>query len=106
MSTAKRNKVRDSCYECADKCETCVQNGFKTTRMKDCIKICLVCKAICLACGDMVESLHVKESCKLCAKACQDCYEECAQHNNSACQACASACVSCKKLCLNLASSF
>ena len=106
MSTAKRNQCRCACYTCADKCEACVQNGFKTTRMKECIKICLVCKAISLACGDMVESMHVKESCKLCVKACQDCYDEGIQHSNAACQDCAKACIACKKKCLDLAASF
>ena len=106
MSTAKRNQCRDACYDCADKCETCIQAGFKTTRMKECIKICLVCKAICLATGDMVESIHVKESCKLCAKACQDCYEECSQHQHKECQACAASALACKKKCLELAASF
>ncbi len=62
------------------------------------------CAALCYAAAQIMrlDSSYAKELCKLCAKACRACVEECGKHKDQHCEECAEACKRCAKLCQSM----
>ncbi|MEO7045501.1 MAG: four-helix bundle copper-binding protein [Ferruginibacter sp.] len=94
----------EACLKCAAICNHCASSCTKEEDVKmmaKCIQLTMECAAICYAAAKLMSlgSDKVKEICRLCAKMCDACAEECKNHQNEHCRECAEACTYCADEC-------
>jgi len=73
--------------------------------MADCIRLDMECSALCYSAAQLMSlgSDKAKEVCMICARACDECGNECGKHKTDHCQACAAACKACAEECKKMA---
>lgn len=89
------------CQGACNYCFNACLNEKDVMMMKECIRLDKECAEICgLTMALVASSSKVsKEMLQLCAKACQNCADECKKHHNDHCQECAKVCQECAKAC-------
>lgn len=96
----------DACLNCAAVCQHCASMDLKESgsHMKHCAQLDMECAAACYAAAQLMSlgSEHAKEMCRLCAKICIACAEECEKHDDEHCRECAAACRKCAAECGNM----
>lgn len=108
MAHQKYAECIKACYECAAACDHCATACLSEpdpANMADCIRTDLDCAQMCrFAAAVMARgSDFAEEVCRLCAKMCKKCGDECAQHDHDHCKACAEACLACAEECRKMA---
>jgi len=98
----------EACMACLRACNECFDACLReehTGRMAECIRLDRECAEICsLAISAMTRnSPFTKEICKLCARICEACGNECSKHDHDHCRTCAEACFACAKACAAMA---
>ena len=97
-----------ACYSCFVACERCAAECLKerdVNMLANCIKLDLVCAAICKTTGEALSlgSEFSHKLCQLCADICVACAEECEQHDAMThCKECAEECRKCSEACLDM----
>jgi len=73
--------------------------------MARCVQLDMECAALCYSAAQLMSlgSDKAEELCRLCADKCNECAEECRQHNNDHCRECADACYQCAEACMQMA---
>jgi len=107
----ENNQYKDcikACLKCAMACEVCAAACLreeKVQMMTRCIELDRDCADICRLAATLMarQSDYVKEFCRLCAKVCRDCAEECGRHQVEHCQRCAEMCCACAEECEKMA---
>jgi hypothetical protein len=107
MSHEKYKSCIEACQHCVITCINCAAMDLKeehVNHMTRCIRLDLECAAICQASAQLMTlgSAHAHEHCRLCAKLCTECAEECEKHDNAHCKLCAEACRKCAAECLKM----
>ncbi|TFY99496.1 four-helix bundle copper-binding protein [Ramlibacter rhizophilus] len=97
-----------ACNACAVACHHCAAACLQEPDVKSmarCIALDMDCAQICqLAAAFMAGgSEHAAETCRLCARICRSCGDECGQHEADHCQQCAEACRHCAEACERMA---
>lgn len=94
------NECRATCEYCADAC----LSTNSPEHMVDCIRLDNVCARICEATASVlsVTFSDYDDLVSYCARICEQCAEECAQHEHDHCQLCARNCLACAAACKNL----
>ena len=103
----------ESCIACAQSCTACADACLGETSVAHlvrCIRLNLDCADICGVTGRMLsrqtepEWLLNRLQLEACARACQVCGDECAQHSSmhEHCRVCADACRECQQACERL----
>lgn len=98
----------DACLACAAVCNHCASECTKEDDVKmmaKCISLDMQCAAICASAAQLMSlgSEHAKAMCKICAEACEACYQECSKHDHKHCQECAALCKACAEECRKMA---
>ena len=104
MLSQKEIECLRACNDCAVACLQCFSaclNEDQPKQMARCMALDLECADICsLAAASIARQGPQREAiCALCAKACQACSTECAQHDMDHCKKCADACKLCATAC-------
>ena len=91
---------------CQAKCNYCFNACLKEEDVKmmvRCIKLDKECAEICSITLSQIasDSEFKREILQLCAKACEECANECKKHSYPHCQKCAAACEECAEACRN-----
>lgn len=73
--------------------------------MARCIQLDMECSAICYTAAQLMSigSSKAEEICRICAKICDECGNECGQHQTEHCQECAEICHHCAEECRKMA---
>lgn len=73
--------------------------------MARCIQLDMECAAICYAAAQLMSlgSESAKGICQICADICEECGNECGQHQTDHCQQCAVVCKKCAEECRAMA---
>lgn len=99
-------KLIEKLGNCQAKCNYCFNACLEEDDVKmmvKCIKLDKECAEICALTLFSVASKSslYKEVVQLCAKACEECAEECRKYPDQHCQECAKACQECANACKN-----
>jgi uncharacterized protein DUF326 len=72
--------------------------------LMDCIELCFYCADVCMFVSKHLscDSKRVKEFCDYSAKVCEDCANECENHEMHHCKKCAMVCRECSRVCREL----
>ena len=91
----------EACRKCIADCQYCLLQMSGRESKNDCPLCCILCIESCSAALQflMADSQYAKEYCNICAKVCQWCAEQCAQHDHKHCEDCANSCVKCMEEC-------
>ena len=103
---AEYQSCLDACVDCLIDCKVCLAKMAGMKSMNDCPYCCIQCIATLEATISLLaaESDLSKEQCAVCAKACQFCAEQCAEHTDHAhCQKCAESSRRCAEECRRMA---
>jgi len=97
----------DACNRCATACSQCVSSCLQNENLEmltKCIRLALDCADICqMAVQYMARnSAYAEEACRLCARICDACGEECRKHDMDYCHECAGACFECAEICRSM----
>lgn len=98
-----------SCIECFIACEACLTTSLQSKEAKEmaaCIQLERQCADMCKTAVSLMlhQSTHAQRLCEMCIKACQQCAQECAKHNNHAYyRHCMRACEQCAQECEKVA---
>ena len=103
MGYHEYRKCIDACLQCAAVCNHCASACLtedNVQMMARCIQLDMECAALCYTAAQLMSlgSEKAKEICSLCAKACNDCADECEKHEHEHCKECADACRFCAML--------
>ena len=94
----------EACLRCASICNHCASSCTQEEDVKmmaRCIQLDMECAAICYAAAQLMSmgSAQAMEICRICARVCQACGDECAQHDMQHCRECAEICFRCAEEC-------
>ena len=96
----------DNCFEAAQACEWCADACLdEDMDMSRCIRLCRdVADLTTMHARFMVRnSGYHAELAAICADACEECREECEQHDHDHCQLCADVLAECEETCRSMA---
>jgi hypothetical protein len=98
----------DACVECATACDHCATGCLEendASELARCVRLDMDCAAICATAARLMSrgSEFISEFCALCARACDECAEECERHSHVHCKECAKACRLCAEECRKMA---
>lgn len=92
----------EACQACAIACDVCADSDLARDGMRQCIRRCLDCSAICRATASVLSRPAPSGDAwmaqiKACVVACMECAQECEDHGHACCQNCAEACRECEQ---------
>lgn len=95
------NECKNTSNHCFD---ACLKERDLNKKMAECIRLDRECADICSYLEQAIGrgSRYVKEIANLCATICQECADECKQHQHDHCQKCAEVCLKCAEECRKL----
>ncbi len=104
MNAMQFKECIEACNRCIALCRYCSVACLREDDVKmmaKCIHLDMQCAEICtLAVNFMsLDSPFVMDVCKLCAKICRACAQECGKYDMDHCQHCAKACNECAEKC-------
>lgn len=105
MNFSENRYIVELIYKCAAECDYCASlclEEEEMDRMRDCIKLNIMCADICRTTAMAIsrESQYTHNLLEECAKICRECAEECEKHQPDHCKRCADICHNCADYCL------
>lgn len=97
----------DSCFECAQACEWCADEcAGEGEEMATCLRLCRdVADLVTMHARFMARDSGFRtDIAAITADACEECADECEQHDEKHCQVCADVLRECAETCRNMAS--
>lgn len=90
----------EACLQYASICNYCASSCTDIQMMARCIQLDMECAAIYAAAQLMsLGNERAKGLCQICAAICEECGNECGQHQTDHCQQCAITCKKCAEEC-------
>lgn len=95
----------EACSRCWTDCQYCLVQMAGQDSKNDCPRCCIECINACEACVSALtaQSEWARDYCRICAKICDWCAEQCSAHDHDHCQRCASSSQACAEACRKIA---